>query len=483
MTTNDYLALLPFFFLLGGGALLLFIESFFVDIAKRWSAKISLATYVLAFLAALKAPAISSPLLTHWLTFDTTAHFSTLFILFIGMATNLLSYALFQRHPTSRSEYEFFVLMATIGLLLIASAADFLVLFLGLEILSISLYILTGYMRNWSLSGEASLKYFLLGAIGAAFLVYGIALLYGSVGSTQFAGLLDSYKALQGQSLSLFWGGIVFITVGLGFKAAIFPLQFWAPDAYEGAPTPVTAFMSVGVKTGAILAFVRVFFVALPGFSVLWSEAIAFLAMLSLIYSNFLALRQFSLRRFFAYSGISHSGFLLIAIAAQGPEALSALLFYLVIYALATMGAFAVLALLDRGEGGVHMEDLKGLAQNSPFLACILAFSLLTLAGIPPTAGFFAKLYLFKAAMEAGYYGLVILALLTTVLAFYYYLRIVSLFFVSPSHEFVLPLYSRPVLLLIGAASFGLLILSLIPDSLLQSLYFPFKIFSIAYSG
>lgn len=469
MTITDFHVLFPLLLLLGGGVILLFIESFFTHFAMKWSSKISFATYVLALGAAFTAPASNNPLLTQWLSFDSLTYFSSLFILSIGLAINLLSGALFQRHPASRSEYEFFMLMAAIGLLLIASSADFLILFLGLEILSISLYILTGYMRNWSLSGEAALKYFFLGAIGAAFLVYGIALIYGAVGTTRFEGLLSAYKILPaGQSLSLFWGGIVFITAGLAFKAAIFPLQFWAPDAYEGAATPVTAFMSVGVKTGAFLGFVRVFFIALPNFSLVWSETIAFLALLSLIYANFLALRQFSLRRFFAYSGISHSGFLLIAVAVQGPQALSALLFYLVVYAIATLGAFSVLALLDKGERGVQMDELKGLARTSPFLAFILAFSLLTLAGIPPTAGFFAKLYLFKAAMESGYYLLAIFALLTTGLAFYYYLRIVALLFEERGRESELPLWSRSVISLLGVSCFGLLLLAFFPDSLLR---------------
>jgi NADH-quinone oxidoreductase subunit N len=469
MTLQDSLPLLPMLILLVGGVVLLLLESFYVEVARKHSGKIGLATFSLAFISALPMAESKNTLLTAWLAFDRLSHFSSLFILSIGIGINLLSYPLFKKHPISRSEYEFFMIIASIGLLLIASSADFLTLFLGIEILSIASYILTGYIRNWNTSSEASLKYFFLGAIGAAFLVYGIALLYGALGTTRFEGLLNAYNALAaGQSLTLFWGGMVFITAGFGFKAALFPLQFWAPDAYEGAPTPVTAFMSVGVKTGAFLAFARVFFYALPEFSDLWSEGVGCIAVASLLYANLLALRQFNLKRFFAYSGISHSGFLLIALAAQGPQALSALLFYLVVYALATLAAFSVLALHDKGEQGIQMEDLKGMARSSPFSAGILIFALLTLAGIPPTPGFFAKLFLFQSAMQAGYYALVLIALLTTVLAFYYYLRIAAYLFATSTKPAEEPLYSRRVLALMSLTSFGLLLLIIYPDSLLK---------------
>lgn len=469
MTILDGASLLPMFILLMGGVVLLVLESFYVGFARKYSGRVGLTTFVLAFVSAIPDLKSQNHLLTDWLVFDSLSRFSTLFILSIGIGINLLSYPLFKKHPVSRSEYEFFIIIASIGLLLIASSADFLTLFLGIEILSIASYILTGYMRNWSASAEASLKYFFLGAIGAAFLVYGIALLYGAVGTTRFEGLLTAYNTLPaGQSTHLFWGGIVFVTAGLAFKAAVFPLQFWAPDVYEGAPTPVTAFMSVGVKTGAFLAFVRVFFYALPDFSDLWSQGIGCLAVASLLYANLLALRQFNLKRFFAYSGISHSGFLLIALAAQGPQALPALLFYLVVYALATLAAFSVLALHDKGERGVEMEDLKGMFRTSPFSAGVLIFALLTLAGIPPTPGFFAKLFLFQAAMHAGYYALVIVALLTTVLAFYYYLRIVVYLFAPSTAPVVEPLRSRRVLALMSLTSFGLLLLVIYPDSLLK---------------
>lgn len=471
MNFTDYLSLSPLLILLGGGLLTLLLETFAEERASFWSSILSLFTFFLAGIAVVFAPPIVNPLLTPWIVSDHLAKSGSLLILAVAVGVNLLSGPLFRKHPTSRSEFDFFLIMATIGVIMIASSDDFLTLFLGLEILSLSLYILTGYMRNWSLSGEASLKYFLLGAIGAAFLVYGIALIYGATGTTGFEGLLSAFQALdEGQEFSLFWGGIAFVTVGLCFKAAIVPFHFWAPDVYEGAPTPVTAFMSVGVKLGAFLAFARVFLVALPQFSPYWGEAISVFAILSLVYANFVALQQTNLRRFFAYSGISHSGFLLIPLAAQGAYALPALLFYLTIYAIATLIAFAVLAEIDEGEGGVRLDDLKGLAYRSPYLTGLFTLALLTLAGIPPTAGFFAKFYLFKGALEAGHLTLVIVALLTTVLAFTYYLRFIALLFTQERAKQETSILTNRIVILTAAATLALILLSFYPEPLLEVL-------------
>ena len=384
---------------------------------------------LLAIAAAYAAPTTDiSKLLTPWLKFDSLAKLFTIFFLIIGIGSALLASAFFQRFEATHGEYYFLLLSAIFGLILIGAAADFLTIFLGLETLSISLYIMCGYMKGWVISREAALKYFLMGAMAAAFLLYGIALIYGATGTTQLDALLGDYKALSTtQAKNLFIGGIALVTIGFAFKAAIVPFHVWAPDVYCGAPTPVTAFMAVGTKVGAFAAFVRVFFYALPQFNPIWNEAIALLAYPTLIYANIVALRQVQLRRFFAYSGISHAGFMLIPLAAGTPDALSALLFYLVVYAIATMGCFAVMAYLDHDSEGVMMHNLYGLFQRSPLLAGIFSLCLLTLAGIPPTAGFFAKFYIFKVAFQAGYYVLVIVGLLTTILSAYYYLRMVAL--------------------------------------------------------
>lgn len=423
----DYAALSPLLIVLAGALLVLLVETFNANVSKKISFALTALTFVAACIAAFYAPASTSELLTPWVKFDQLSKIFTVLFLLIGLGSAFLADAFFKRFDASHGEYYFLLLSSVFGLILIGAAADFLTLFLGLETLSIALYILCGYMKKWEQSHEAAMKYFFIGAIATALLLYGIALIYGANGNTNFGLLMKGYQGItESTTLALFLSGVALITLGLSFKAAIVPFHVWAPDVYDGAPNPVTAFMAVGTKAGAFAAFVRIFAVALPGFNIYWNEAIAVLAAITLIYANLVALRQVQLRRFFAYSGISHAGFLLLPLAAGTADAIPALLFYLVVYSFATLGSFAVLSYLDDKKEGVVLQDLSGLFRKSPYLASIFALCLLTLGGIPPTAGFFAKLYLFKVTFEAGYYTLVVVALLTTILSAYYYLRIVS---------------------------------------------------------
>jgi NADH-quinone oxidoreductase subunit N len=462
----DFKALSPLLILLFGGLILILVESFAEKEAKKLSFPITIFAILLALFANIYAPVDHNFLLTEWIRFDTFARFFSTFFLSIGLVSAFLSASFFQRFDGSQGEYYFLLLSALFGLILIGSSADFLTLFLGLETLSISLYVLCGYMKKWELSHESALKYFLMGALAAAFLLYGVALIYGAVGTTSFDKLLTSYKNIgSGAENFLFLAGIALVTLGLCFKAAIVPFHVWAPDVYDGAPTPVTAFMSVGTKVGAFAALARVFLLTLPHFNHYWNEAVALLAYPTLIYANIVAMRQMQLRRFFAYSGISHAGFLLIPFVAETPDALSALIFYLIVYAFATLGAFAVLAFLDDKSDGVLVSDLQGLFRKAPFLAIVLALCFLTLAGIPPTVGFFAKLYLFKVAFEAHYYGLVIVGLLTTIFAAYYYLRIVAVMFYEKEGTAIpQKLWTATA---VGAVSFiGIVFLSLFPETI-----------------
>jgi NADH-quinone oxidoreductase subunit N len=467
LSPTDYASISPLFILLGGCLILLMVESFFETIAKKFSASISVVFIITAMFAAYYAPVSTNPLLRDWIKFDYLSKFFTLLFLSIGLGTTLLSATFFKKFEATRGEYFFLLLSALFGLILVGMSADFLTLFLGLETLSISLYVLCGYMKKWNTSHESAMKYFILGALSAAFLLYGIALIYGAVGTTRFDLLLPVFNSLtETPEITLFFVGISLVTLGLCFKAAIVPFHIWAPDVYDGAPNPVTAFMAVGTKAGAFAAFVRVFMDALPQFDPLWSEGIAWLAIPTLIYANFVALRQVQLRRFFAYSGISHAGFLLIPIAVGTPEALSSLIFYLVVYSLATLGCFAILAFIDESSSGVTMKDLKGLFFRSPLLALIFSICLLTLAGIPPTAGFVSKFYLFKLALNAGYYTVVIVALLTTILSATYYLRIISKMFAEEPSAFAPPTSAWPATV-VGVVSLAAIIaLSCYPNLL-----------------
>lgn len=473
LTLKDLYALSPLLILLSGALILLLVESFASTAAKKYASWFSVGVIGTALVAAYAAPGSDSPLLTPWLQFDGLGRFFTMFFLLIGLASTLLAASFFERFETpTHGEYYFLLLSSLFGLVLIGSSADFLTLFLGIETLSISLYILCGYMKNWRFSSEASLKYFLMSSLATAFLVYGIALLYGATGSTRFDALLQAHQQLPNSSeQTIFLSGAALVTLGLAFKAAIVPFHIWAPDVYDGTSTPVTAFMAVGTKVGAFAAFIRVFVEALQNFNPIWNEGISLLAIPTLIYANIVALRQTQLRRFFAYSGISHAGFLLIPLAATATaEALPSLLFYLVVYAFATLGAFAVLAFLDKRSQGVVIYDLHGLFQRSPVQAGILTLCILTLAGIPPTAGFFAKLFIFKAAFQAGYHTLVIVGLLTTILSAFYYLRIISVMFSSKPDEKEAYAFSLPAMIVGATCSVAIVALSFYPQPVLSLL-------------
>lgn len=412
---QDWLAISPLLILFFSSMLVLTLESISPSLAKKWAYFLTLASLLAAGVINFYSGTSENPLLTPWLRFDGLSHFFTLFFICIGIFIVLIS-------PPSQGEYFFLLLSSLTGLILIGSSADFLTLFLGIEILSIPLYILCGFIKNRILSHESAIKYFLTGALATAFLVYGIALVYGATGTTRFENLLPQYQAINTtQDHFLFLAGIVFITLALSFKATIVPFHQWAPDVYAASPLSVTAFMAVGTKVGAFAGLMRLFLIALPQFSIEWNAIIACLSAVTMLYANFVAIKQTELKRFFAYSGIAQAGFLLIPFA-SGIE-LTPLLFYLVVYALATLGCFSVLKTLDPVDEGITLDDLQGLFKQSPLLALFFALCLLTLAGMPPTAGFLAKFFILKEAFQTGYFALGIIGLLTTVLSIYYYLR------------------------------------------------------------
>ncbi len=466
LTSTDYFALGPLLILFGTGLLLLALETF-MDSAKKVLSLVTLGGLVFALYVACIAPASTNPLLTPWLKFDSLARFFSVLFISIGIGTMAISSSFFKRFEAGKAEFYFLLLSSIFGLILLAAANDFLTLFLGLETLSIALYVLCSYMKTWTVSHEASFKYFLLGSISTSLLLFGIALIYGATGTTRLDLLPVAIKALSTQENTLFIGGIGLVSVSLLFKAAIVPFHIWAPDVYAGAPTPVTAFMAVGTKAGAFAALIRIFLVTFTSFDPLWHQIIALVAIPTLIFANFVAMKQTQLRRFFAYSGISHAGFLLIPLAAATPESTASMLFYLVVYTIATLGSFACLSFLDDKSDGVQLNDLKGLFSTSPLLASIFSLCLLTLGGIPPTIGFFAKFYLLKVAFSAGYYGLVIVGLLTTILAAFYYLRIVAVMFSEKEEASPSTLRCYPAAFATGASALAIIAISFYPEPLL----------------
>jgi len=352
-----------------------------------------------------------------------SSYFTLLFLAATFM-TLLLAREYLQKLQNHRGEFSVLILFATIGMILMASALDLIVIFLGLELMSISLYVLAGFFRKQEQSNEAGLKYFLLGSFATGFLLYGIALLYGAVGTTNIVAMREQFASLASNALFLI--GVAMLLVGFAFKVAAVPFHMWAPDVYEGAPTVVTAFMSTGAKAAAFSAFVSVFIGAFDFNGSAVSEALAVIAAASMVIGNVLAVVQKNLKRMLAYSSIAHAGYMLTGIAAGNPEGQTGILFYVVAYTFMNIGSFGVLSMMERGEGkGLTFDDYAGLSAKRPLLAALMALFMFSLAGIPPFAGFFGKYYVFLSAVKADMTWLAVVGVLTSVVSVYYYLRLV----------------------------------------------------------
>ena len=328
-------------------------------------------------------------------------------------------------------------LLAIIGMMLMGTATNLIVLFISLEIFSLALYILSGFYRDSPRSIEAAMKYFLLGALASTFFVYGSALLYGAGGSAHYARIHETL-ATGGGNPSLVLPGIALLLVGFGFKVSLVPFHMWTPDVYQGAPTPVTAFMSVGTKAAAFAGFFRLMMTALPSYQDQWALPLAILAILTMTVGNLTALRQSSVKRMLAYSGIAHAGNILIALVAGTSAASSAAAFYLFAYAFMNIGAFAVVVALEKQAGDdndLEQSRLAGAAERYPGLAAAMAIFMLSLSGIPPLAGFFGKFLVFRAAVEAGWAWLVVIGVLNSAISAYYYLRVVLAMYFQQAEE------------------------------------------------
>ncbi len=330
-----------------------------------------------------------------------------------------------------QGEYYALMLLATVGMMIMAAATSFLTIFLGIEMLSLALYILCGFVVRRITSQEAGMKYFLLSSFASAFLLYGIAMTYGATGNTSFTGIRN-YLAAHTSSTTLLLIGMGLLIVGFAFKVSAVPFQAWTPDVYDGAPAPVTAFMSVGTKAAALIAFARVFDVALLPIKSTWEPVVWAIAILTIVGGNVLALAQNNVKRLLAYSSIAHAGYLLIGVVVGGIIGLSAILFYLLCYTFLNLGAFGVVSALENADNsGNSLSEIRGLWYRQPVLAGILALFMLALAGFPPMAGFAAKYYIFYAALQGGHPELLIIGVLASVLGMYYYLRVIASMFME----------------------------------------------------
>src|SRR5438874_8446871 len=342
----------------------------------------------------------------------------------LGILTVALSHTYLRRRGLLESEFYILIMAAVIGMMVLGSATSLVTVFLGLEILSLALYILSGFARTDFRAQEAAAKYLLVGGFASAFVLYGMALVYGAAGTTVIPDIAKNLTSSAASNPMLILG-ILLMGVGFAFKVSAAPFHMWTPDVYQGAPIPVTAFMSVGTKAAAFAMIVRVFAAGLPHLGPEWQALLAFVAATSMIVGNLLAIAQTSLKRLLAYSGIAQAGYILIGVIAGGKTGLTAVLFYLFIYLFMNFGAFAIVTLLA-GPDADHdrISDLDGLHRRNPLMAILMTVFMLSLAGFPPFVGFFGKLFLFTAGVNAGYTWLVVLAVLMSVVSVYYYVRV-----------------------------------------------------------
>jgi len=455
--------LAPTLIVMGAGCLVLLLDLLPPRASKVHLATVALLGVVAALLTSLAAWGGRGRGFRDMVILDNYALFFHVVICYGAALIVLLSIDYLRRNGVESGEYYALVLFSTSGMLLLTSASDLIVVFLAIELMSLSLYVLSGLFKRRRQAGEASMKYFLLGAFASAFLLYGIALLYGATGTTSIDRIAAAAAAAPHDTLLI--AGLGLLLVGFGFKISSAPFHMWAPDVYEGAPTSVTALIATGSKAAAFAVLVRLLLSGVRAVQADWTAVLWVLAALTMTLGNVVAIAQSNLKRMLAYSSIAHVGYMLVGLAAGGAAGAGAVLFYLLAYTFTTAGTFGVITLCVRaGEEAVDVRDYAGLGRRHPVLAFALALLLLSLVGIPPLAGFVGKFYLFGAAVRAGFVWLAVLGVLNSAIAAYYYLRvIVTMYMQEPDEQSasVAPSFAGGLALTI--AVIGVVLLGLMP--------------------
>jgi NADH-quinone oxidoreductase subunit N len=434
MTTNDLLAILPMTVLVTWTVVLIIVDLFIPSHRKGLTALLAALGLVITMGVVLARAGGQTVGFNGMVVYDGFAVFLSVLFLGSGLVAIAVAYDYLRRMEIDRSEYYILMLLSISGMMLMSIAADLILVFMALELLSIPLYVLAGFARPKPESEEAAMKYFLLGAFSGGILVYGVALVFGATGSTSLAKVVQAVDA-QNANLTLLAIGAALILIGLGFKVAAVPFHMWTPDVYQGSPSSVTAFMAVGAKAAGFAALLRIFVIAFPS---LWAQMAPILwglSALTMILGNLVAIAQSNIKRLLAYSSIAHAGYILMVLVAYwqkqvSSEVVASALFYLFAYAVTSFGAWAVVIALEKAENkGLELSDYAGLARRYPALAAAMTVFMLSFIGVPPTLGFVGKFYLFSTVIQGGYLGLALIGVLTSLVSAYYYLRIVVIMY------------------------------------------------------
>ncbi len=479
---SDFYYLLPEIVLTVGALLLLLADLMTPRDKQSILAWVTLAVLGATAVALIPVAGVNVSVSRGLIAVDTFALFFK--VIFLGSAalTVLMSVKYLDVEGTRAGEYYFLILVATLGMMFMAGGTDLITLFIGLETMAISFYILTGFLKPSRRSNEAAVKYFLLGAFSLGILLYGMSLMYGLSGSTNLRAIATGLAGQESDPRLVL--AVILVVAGMGFKIAAVPFHMWAPDVYEGAPTPITGFLSVGSKAAAFAMLLRIFVESLPTMRVSLSESVSLtpagpaigwgmmfyvLAVVSMTVGNFAALTQSNLKRMLAYSSIAHAGYLLIGVVAGTARGVTAMLVYLFVYGFMQLGAFAVLALMRRHDVvGDELKDLNGLFFRQPFAAVAMLLFMLSLGGIPPTAGFMGKFWLFSAAIESGYMWLAVIGVLNSAVSLYYYIRIVVYMMLKNEPAGSEPRQSPALALAMGVAVVATLLLGVYPQPLFE---------------
>jgi NADH-quinone oxidoreductase subunit N len=436
MTQLDLLSLLPHMVLLVWASLLLLVTAFLPKEKQRFVPILAALGIAVSLGLALAQSPYKQTGFHGMVVLDGFSSFLVVLILVTGLLSIAMAYDYLKRLDIERGEYYCLLLMSMSGMMLMASAADLIIVFLALELLSIPLYILSGFSAPRAESEEAALKYFILGAFASGFVLYGIALIYAATGQSSISGIVAAIDAKNANHL-LILAGAGLLTVGFGFKVAAVPFHMWTPDVYQGAPSPVSGFMSVGAKAAGFAALVRVFILAFPSLGSVMTPIFWTLAALTMFIGNILAVSQSNIKRMLAYSSIAHAGYMLMAFVAFGDgkvsgNAAGSILFYLLAYAFTSLGAWAVVTALEKADGsGLEISDYAGLGKKYPLLAAGMAIFMFSFTGVPPALGFWGKFYLFRTSIEGGFTSLAIIGLLTSLFSAFYYLRVVVMMYMK----------------------------------------------------